>query len=104
MRDKSQEQSLDRFALLRTAIVVDIKRHVASLRLSGIEFYGYAALPPDYYTAFDPTTLAVAFNCESDVDTANRGSPYYRYSVDEWKHYVHDGFDAVNRELKSLLT
>ena len=104
MRDQKQELSLDGFAPLRMAIIADIKRHVASLRQSGVEFYGYAVLPPDYYTAFDPTTLAVPFNCESDVDAANRGLPYYRYSVDEWKNYVHDGFDAVNRQLKPLLT
>jgi Domain of unknown function (DUF4303) len=104
MPDQNQEQSHDGLAPLRMAIVADINRHVASLRQSGVDFYGYAVLPPDYYMAFDPTTLAVAFNCESDVDTANRGSLYYRYSVDEWKNYVHDGFDAVNRELKALLT
>lgn len=103
MPDQTQEQSLDRFTLLRMAIAADISRHVASLRQSGVDFYGYAALPPDYYTAFDPTTFAVAFNCESDMDPANRGSSYSRYSVDEWKNYVHDGFDAVNRELKALL-
>ncbi len=104
MPDQNQEQSLDGFSRLRTAIVADIKRHVVSLRQSGVVFYGYAVLPPDYYTAFDPTTLAVAFNCESDIDPGNCGAPYYRYSVDEWKNYVHAGFDAVNRELKALLT
>lgn len=102
MPDQIQEQ-LDGFARLRKAMVADIKRHVASLRQSGVEFYGYAVLPPDYYTAFDPTTLTVAYNCESDIDAKNRGSPYYRYSVDEWQNYVHEGFDSVNRELKALL-
>jgi len=104
MPDQNQEQSLDGFALLRLAIVADVNRHVASLRQSGVDFYGYAVLPPDYYTAFDPTTLVVAFNGESDVETANRRSPYYRYCVDEWNHYVHHGFAAVNRELKALLS
>ena len=93
----------DAFADLRAAIDADIKRHVTELRESGVEFYGYAVLPPDYYTAFDPTTMAVAFNCESDIDASNRGQPYYRYSVDEWQNYVHDGFESVNGELKSLL-
>jgi hypothetical protein len=103
MPHHEQDQSLDGFSLLRASIVGDIKRNVASLRQSGIKFYGYAVLPPDYTTAFDQTTLAVAFNCESDLDSANHESPYYRYSVDEWKNYVHEGFDAVNRELKALL-
>jgi len=92
------------FAKLRSAIDADIKRHVATLRETGIELYGYAALPPDYYTQVDPTTISVAFNLESDIDDCNRGDPYYRFSVDEWQNYVHDGFDAVNIELKALLT
>jgi hypothetical protein len=95
--------SQDVFACLRTAIVSDIKRHVDSLHQSGIEFYGYAVLPPDYYTAADPTTLAIAFNSESDIDAYNDGEPYYRYSVDEWQNYVHDGFESSNAELKTLL-
>lgn len=103
MLSQQHEQPLDGFYQLRTAIIADIKRHVASLRQTGVDFYGYAVLPPDYYTAFDPTTIAVAFNCESDIDDSNRGQPYYRYSVDEWQNYVHDGFDTVNRELKALL-
>jgi hypothetical protein len=103
MYDQNQEISLDDFARLRTAAVADIKHHVDSLRQSGVEFYGYAVLPPDYYRAFDPATLAVAFNRESDIDASNRGAPYYRYCVDEWQNFVHDGFDDVNRELKALL-
>lgn len=104
MPNQQYVQPLDDFPQLRMAIIDDIKRHVASLHQSGVDFYGYAVLPPDYYTAFDPTTIAVAFNCESDIDDSNRGQSYYRYSVDEWQNYVHDGFDAVNRELKALLT
>lgn len=104
MPDQNDNPPLDDFAKLRAAIIDDIERHVASLRQTGVEFYGYAALPPDYYTAFDPTTIAVAFNCESDLEDSKRGEPYYRYSVDEWQNYMHDGFDAVNSELKALLT
>jgi hypothetical protein len=99
----NQHKMPEAFADLHAAIVADIKRHVTELRQSGVEFYGYAALPPDYGTAFDPTTMAVAFNRESDIDASNRGQPYYRYSVDEWQNYVHDGFESVNGELKSLL-
>jgi hypothetical protein len=103
MFDPQYELPRNDFATLSAAIVSDIKRHVASLRQSGCEFYGYAILPPDYYTAFDPTTLVVAFNRESDIDTSKRGEPYYRYCVDEWQNYVHEGFDAVNGKLKGLL-
>ncbi len=103
MPEQIQEQPLDGFTRLRAVVVADIKRHVDSLRKSGKDFYGYAVLPPDYYTAFDPTTIVVAFNCESDIDAKNRSKPYYRYSVDEWRNYVQEGFDAVNHELKALL-
>jgi hypothetical protein len=104
MSDQHSDPPQAAFVALSTAIVADVKRHVASLRESGVKFYGYAVLPPDYYTAFDPTTIAVAFNRESDIDTSNRDQPYYRYSVDEWQNYIHEGFDAVNRELKTLLS
>jgi hypothetical protein len=103
LANQRESQMPDSFADLRAAIVTDIKRHVSGLRDAGVDFYGYAVLPPDYYTAFDPTTIAVAFNCESDIDASNHGQPYFRYSVDEWQNYVHDGFDTVNAELKSLL-
>jgi hypothetical protein len=93
----------DGFARLRAAIIADIKCHLSSLHQSDIEFYGYAILPPDYYRAFDPTTIAIAFNREIDIATENCGSPYYRYSVDEWQNYVHEGFETVNCELKALL-
>ena len=101
--NQRETQMPNSFADLRAAIVTDIKRHVAGLRDAGVDFYGYAVLPPDYYTAFDPTTIAVAFNCESDIDASNHGQTYFRYSVDEWQNYVRDGFDTVNAELKSLL-
>ncbi len=96
----------DGFGRLCAAVASDIKRHIATLRESGVDFYGYAAFPPDYYTAYDPTSLVVAFNCESDIDAENKNAPYsyYRYSVDEWQNYVHDGFDATNAELKALLS
>ncbi|MEZ6141496.1 MAG: DUF4303 domain-containing protein [Zavarzinella sp.] len=92
------------FGGLLTAVISDIKQHIVSLRESGVSFYGYAAMPPDYATEFDPTSFAVAFNCESDIDEENKKKPYYRYSVDEWQNYVHDGFEATNAELKSILS
>jgi hypothetical protein len=84
-------------------IVSDVRRHVAALRSSGETFYGYAVLPGDYCTQPNPATLVVAFNRESDIAPENAHDVYYRYSVDEWMNYVHDGFEASNSKLKSLL-
>ena len=69
----------DGFGRLRAAVASDIKRHIVTLRRSGVDFYGYAAFPPDYYTAYDPTSLVVAFNCDSDIGDENKNATYYRY-------------------------
>lgn len=63
-------------------------------------YYGYAVLPGDYCTQPNPASIVVAFNRESDVDQENANDVYYRYSVDEWQNYVHDGFDATNSRLQ----
>lgn len=94
----------DGLSRLRDSAASEIKRHVATLRKSGIDFYGYAAFPPSYYTAYDPTSVVVAYNCVSDIAPDNKNASYYRYSVDEWQNYVHEGFDATNAELKALLS
>lgn len=86
-----------------SAVVADIERHVRKLRSSSDSFYGYAALPGDYWTQPNPASLVVAFNRESDIAAENAGEAYYRYSVDEWQNYVHDGFDDSNSALESLL-
>lgn len=88
---------------LEAAIVADVGRHISALRSSGETFYGYAVLPGDYRTQPNPATLTVAFNRESDIDPQNAGNAYYRYSVDEWNSYVHDGFDASKAKLESSL-
>ena len=88
---------------LVATIVADIQRHVNTLLSSGDSFYGYAALPGDYCTQPNPASLVVAFNRESDIASENSAEPYYRYSVDEWQNYVHDGFDDTNSKLKSQL-
>ena len=93
----------DAFGRLLTAAIADIKRHVATLRESETAFYGYAALPPDYLTEFQPCRLNATFNREADIDESRR-DPYYRYSVDEWNNYIHDEFDATNTELRALLS
>ena len=45
-----------------------------------------------------------AVNCESDITLPSDDDQYryYRYSVDEWKHYFHDAFDTVNAKLHEL--
>jgi hypothetical protein len=60
-------------------------------------------LPGDYCTQPNPATLVVAYNRESDIAPENAKDVYYRYSVDEWQNYVHEGFEASNSRLQSLL-
>jgi hypothetical protein len=88
---------------LVAAVVADIQRHVHELRSAGDSFYGYAALPGDYCTQPDPASLGVAFNRESDIPAEHLDEPYYRYSVDEWQNYVHNGFDDTNAAMKAQL-
>ncbi len=89
---------------LVAAIVADIQRHVCDLRSSGDSFYGYAALPGDYCTQTNPASLVVAFNRESDLAAEHSNEPYYRYCVNEWQNYVHDGFENTNFVLESQLS
>lgn len=88
---------------LVATIVADIQRHVKTLQSLGNSFYGYAVLPGDYSTQPNPASLVVAFNRESDIAPENLTQPYYRYSVDEWQNYVHEGFDDTNAKLESQL-
>lgn len=88
---------------LVATIVAEMQRHVSALQASGDSFYGYAALPGDYCTQPNPAPLVVAFNRELDVAPENSSEAYYRYSVDEWHNYVHDGFDETNVMLASQL-
>src|SRR5437867_2229019 len=48
---------------------------------------------------YDLHSVVAAYNCESDikVPVGDKLYRYYRYSVDEWVHYVHDGFDRANQ-------
>lgn len=86
----------------RTALVAavadGVRDHVAALRTSGAEFYGYALLPGEPY---DIRSLVVVTNGETDIKVAPDDDQYryYRYSVDEWAHWHHDGFAAANKLL-----
>ncbi|PCJ53543.1 MAG: hypothetical protein COA79_22760 [Planctomycetota bacterium] len=83
-------------------IVIDITRHVSTLNSSDSNFYGYAILPSDYYSSANAPTIVTAFNFESDISTENKKEAYYRYSVDEWANYYHDGFESSNKELELI--
>ena len=87
---------------LVNTIMADIRQHVETLRANGDSFYGYAVLPGDYCTQPDHASIVVAFNRESDLNSENAQDIYYRYSVDEWQNYIHDGFDATNSLLRTL--
>lgn len=81
------------------AICQDVRNHVARLE-SG--FYGYALLPWDMSTQLAPPTLSAVVNREQDIDPENREDDYYRFGVDEWATWEHDGFSGSARELANL--
>ena len=86
----------------RTALVAAVaegaRAHVAALRAQGTEFYGYALLPGEPY---DIHSLVAVTNGEADVKVpcSDDRYQYYRYSVDQWAHWHHDGFAAANELL-----
>jgi hypothetical protein len=86
------------------AIISDIQQHVSQLHSQGISFYGYAALPGDYLVDWNPANLAVAYNMDANLSPDHKNDPYYRYCVDEWDNYVHDGFDKTNAVMSQHLT
>lgn len=81
------------------AIAQSISNHVSLLNSQGIDFYGYALLPGEPY---DINSIVVAFNRESDIEVSSEHEAYryYKYGVDEWSHWVYDGFDIVNKLLE----
>lgn len=83
---------------LVAAVVDGIRAHVAALRTSGVQFYGYALLPGEPY---DIRSLVAVANGESDIEVPPNDDMYryYRYSVDEWKHWHHNGFAAADKLL-----
>jgi hypothetical protein len=72
-----------------------VRAHVDALRSRGIEFYGYALLPGEPY---DIHSLVAVTNTEADIKVPRTDEQYryYRYCVDEWAHWAHDGFAAAN--------
>lgn len=84
--------------LLIDAVCKGVQEHVASLRARGIDFYGYALLPGEFY---DLQNIVAVSNGLADVAVSTDDSQYsyYRFSVDEWKHWYSDGFAAANNVL-----
>jgi Domain of unknown function (DUF4303) len=80
---------------LVAAVVDGVRAHVATLRSRAINFYGYALLPGEPY---DIHSLVAVTNTEADIKVprVDERHRYYRYSVDEWAHWDHDGFAAAN--------
>ncbi len=81
---------------LVSAICEDVRHHIARI---GSGFYGYALLPWDMSTQTPPPTLSAVVNREEDIDPKNREDDYYRFGVDEWALWEHEGFDRSAREL-----
>jgi hypothetical protein len=77
------------------AVAEGVAAHVDTLRARGIKFSGYALLPGEPY---DIHRLTAVTNTEADIKVppTDKHSRYYRYSVDEWAHWDHDGFEAAN--------
>ncbi len=80
---------------LVAAVAESVRAHVCTLRSRGHTFYGYALHPGEPY---DIHSLVAVTNTESDIKVPRTDDQYryYRYSVDEWAHWEHDGFEAVN--------
>ena len=80
---------------LITAVADSVRSHVDTLRSRGIDFYGYALLPGEPY---DIQSLVAVSNAEVDIKVPRTDSQYnyYRYCVEEWAHWEHDGFAAAN--------
>jgi Domain of unknown function (DUF4303) len=83
---------------LIAAVADGVRAHVETLRSRGIEFYGYALLPGEPY---DIHSLVAVTNAEAAIKVAPTDDMYryYRYSVDEWAQWDHDGFGAANNLL-----
>ena len=86
---------------LQNAVVADIGRHLDALKEKGETFYGFVAVPGDYCTQPEPTSLSIAFNRESDIASEHADDLFYRYCPEEWKTEIREGFDTTNEILKA---
>lgn len=83
---------------LIAAVVEGIRQHVDALNSSGASFYGYAIHPGD---PFDIERLVAVTNDEENIEVPSTDDQYsyFRYSVDEWGYWQHDGFVLANEML-----
>jgi len=90
-----QEWLVEPRTALITAVANGVRAHVDTLRSRGIEFYGYALLPGEPY---DIHSLVAVTNAAEDIKVPPTDGQYcyYRYCVEEWAHWDHDGFAAAN--------
>jgi len=82
-----------------------VVQQVTALKAGGIDFYGYAILPGEPH---DLKSLVAVANTEADiaVPPTDKLYRYYRYGVDEWKHWEYEEFAVANgligREIEQL--
>ncbi len=80
---------------LVAAVTQGVHEHVDTLRKRKVDFYGYAL------HAFEPYQIQIngaLANTEANIKVppTDPQYSYYRYCVDEWPHWDHDGFVAAN--------
>jgi hypothetical protein len=86
------------------AVVADIREHWAGIPGRG-DVYGYAILPGDPATSAEGIgPLVAAYNRVGDVGAGPEEgeSIYYKYSVDEWRHWERGKFPRADSVLASL--
>lgn len=81
-----------------------LSAHVNQLKGTYPDLYGYAILPGD---EFSVSHLVAAFNREGDLEARSHfpgvSETYYRFSVDEWKHYDQTGLGTVTPIIQELV-
>ena len=78
---------------LVNTIIADIKNILKSIDFLKEEIYGFSILPGDYCTMPNPSSIGAVYNRETDIIEENKDDIYYRYSVNEWGNFIHEGFD-----------
>jgi hypothetical protein len=73
------------------AVASDVRAHVEMLKSRGADFYGYALHPGELY---DIHGLVSVTNAVGDIKIPQTDGlyGYYRYCVDEWRHWHREGF------------
>jgi hypothetical protein len=88
---------------LVNAVVSDARRNIHEIQSSGHTIFGYAILPPDYFTASEPSTICVAYNSDPSLHAIENNGGRHGYFVNEWQNQARTGFDSSNSELAKIL-